>query len=151
MPRLRPLQIELSAGPKHAKLEGRVRQSTPHRERDGSGPERAHGDARAAPRRSAGITAALTRCGTQPRRGREHGDPPTGGARDRRRPPRRPTLNRYHLIPSVRGDLLKRLGRHHEARAEEARAEYDKAAKLTTNPRKQAALLERAATCATQP
>jgi RNA polymerase sigma-70 factor, ECF subfamily len=57
-----------------------------------------------------------------------------------------PALHHYHLLPSVRGHLLERSGRH-----DEARAEYDKAAELTTNPRQRAALLERATTCAIQP
>ncbi len=38
------------------------------------------------------------------------------------------TLERYHLLPSVRGDLLDRLGRH-----EEAAREFDRAAALATN------------------
>jgi len=51
-----------------------------------------------------------------------------------------PALARYHLLPSVRGDLLAKLGRHDEARAEFARA-----AELTQNSRERALLLERAA------
>ena len=54
-----------------------------------------------------------------------------------------PSLERYHLLPSVRGDLLARLGRF-----DEARAELDRAAGLTRNARERALLLERAATCA---
>ncbi|MBB4783695.1 RNA polymerase sigma factor [Streptomyces rapamycinicus] len=49
-----------------------------------------------------------------------------------------PALKGYHLLPSVRGDLLERLGRHAEARAEFARA-----AGLTRNARERALLLER--------
>jgi RNA polymerase sigma factor (sigma-70 family) len=49
----------------------------------------------------------------------------------------------YHLLPSVRGDLLFKLGR-----LEEARAEFERAAALTRNAREQALLLERAAGCA---
>jgi predicted RNA polymerase sigma factor len=49
-------------------------------------------------------------------------------------------LARYHLLPSVRGDLLAKLGRHAEARAEFARA-----AELTRNARERHLLLERAA------
>ncbi|EXU66063.1 RNA polymerase subunit sigma-24 [Streptomyces sp. PRh5] len=49
-----------------------------------------------------------------------------------------PVLKDYHLLPSVRGDLLERLGRHAEARAEFARA-----AALTRNARERALLLER--------
>ena len=50
-------------------------------------------------------------------------------------------LARYHLLPSVRGDLLEKLGRH-----EEARAEFERAASLTQNARERALLLDRAAT-----
>jgi predicted RNA polymerase sigma factor len=51
-------------------------------------------------------------------------------------------LARYHLLPSVRGDLLAKLGR-----AEEARAEFERAAALTDNARERALLLERAEAC----
>ncbi|MFL5410020.1 MAG: RNA polymerase sigma factor [Myxococcales bacterium] len=54
-----------------------------------------------------------------------------------------PSLARYHLLPSVRGDLLMKLGRF-----EEARAEFDRAASLTKNARERRLLLERAAECA---
>lgn len=54
-----------------------------------------------------------------------------------------PALDSYHLLPSVRGDLLEKLGR-----PEEARAEYERAALLTANSRQRATLLERAAACA---
>ncbi|HEX6587425.1 MAG TPA: RNA polymerase sigma factor [Longimicrobiales bacterium] len=50
-----------------------------------------------------------------------------------------PALRGYHLLPSVRGDLLERLERH-----EEARAEFEKAAALTSNEREKALLLARA-------
>ena len=50
-----------------------------------------------------------------------------------------PALRDYHLLPSVRGDLLARLGRHAEARAEFARA-----AQLAGNERERALLAERA-------
>ena len=50
-----------------------------------------------------------------------------------------PALARYHLLPSVRGDLLSRLGR-----MEEARAEFERAASLTRNNRERTLLLERA-------
>jgi RNA polymerase sigma-70 factor (ECF subfamily) len=49
-------------------------------------------------------------------------------------------LKNYHLLPSVRGDLLARLGRNVEARAE-----LERAASLTRNARERALLLERAA------
>jgi predicted RNA polymerase sigma factor len=51
-----------------------------------------------------------------------------------------PSLQGYHLLPSVRGDLLAKLGR-----LEEARAEFERAASLTRNAREQALLLRRAA------
>ena len=54
-----------------------------------------------------------------------------------------PALKAYHLLPAVRGDLLDRLGR-----AEEARAEFERAASLTRNEREKALLLGRAAACA---
>src|SRR5437660_12132181 len=53
-----------------------------------------------------------------------------------------PSLARYHLLPSVRGDLLVKLGR-----SSEARAEFERAASLTRNSRERALLLERAAAC----
>lgn len=52
-------------------------------------------------------------------------------------------LERYHLLSSVRGDLLDRLGR-----GDEARAEFERAAAMTANERERAALLERAAEAA---
>ena len=57
-----------------------------------------------------------------------------------------PSLERYHLLPSVRGDLLERLGR-----SAEARAEFERAASLTQNKRERDVLLRRAAACATGP
>jgi predicted RNA polymerase sigma factor len=48
-------------------------------------------------------------------------------------------LKNYHLLPAVRGDLLMKLGRY-----EEARAEVERAASLTRNERERALLLERA-------
>jgi predicted RNA polymerase sigma factor len=48
-------------------------------------------------------------------------------------------LDRYHLLPAVRGDLLFRLGR-----LGEARREFERAARLTNNERERALLLERA-------
>jgi RNA polymerase sigma factor (sigma-70 family) len=53
-----------------------------------------------------------------------------------------PTLEGYHLLPSVRGDLLAKLGRF-----DEARAEFERAASLTRNARERKLLLERAASC----
>jgi predicted RNA polymerase sigma factor len=50
-----------------------------------------------------------------------------------------PSLAEYHLLPSVRGDLLARLGRH-----DEARAEFERAASLTRNARERDLLLARA-------
>jgi RNA polymerase sigma factor (sigma-70 family) len=51
-----------------------------------------------------------------------------------------PQLRNYHLLPSVRGDFLAKLGRHDEARAEFARA-----AQMTQNKRERDLLLRRAA------
>src|SRR5439155_21365716 len=50
-----------------------------------------------------------------------------------------PSLKSYHLLPSVRGDLLAKLGR-----LDEARAEFERAAALTRNVRERELLLERA-------
>jgi RNA polymerase sigma factor (sigma-70 family) len=55
-----------------------------------------------------------------------------------------PLLAGYHLLPSVRGDLLAKLGR-----AEEARAEFERAASLTRNARERELLLARAAAAVT--
>jgi predicted RNA polymerase sigma factor len=52
-------------------------------------------------------------------------------------------LENYHLLPSVRGDLLARLGRF-----DEARPELERAAALTLNARERKLLLDRAAACA---
>jgi len=57
-----------------------------------------------------------------------------------------PELQGYHLLPSVRGDLLAQLGRN-----DEARAEFERAADITRNGRERALLLERAAACAATP
>ena len=54
-----------------------------------------------------------------------------------------PALREYHLLPSVRGDLLKKLGRFAEARAE-----FERAASLTRNVRERDLSLARAAECA---
>jgi RNA polymerase sigma-70 factor, ECF subfamily len=51
-----------------------------------------------------------------------------------------PTLKNYHLLPSVRGDFLKKLGR-----TAEARVEFERAAALTQNARERKLLLDRAA------
>jgi RNA polymerase sigma-70 factor, ECF subfamily len=53
-----------------------------------------------------------------------------------------PALRNYHLLPSVRGDFLFKLGRYSEARAE-----FERAAGLTRNGRERALLLGRAAAC----
>ena len=50
-----------------------------------------------------------------------------------------PSLKAYHLLPSVRGDLLAKLGRF-----DEARAEFERAASLTRNARERELLLARA-------
>ena len=53
-----------------------------------------------------------------------------------------PSLRSYHLLPSVRGDFLVKLGR-----LDEARVELERAASLTRNARERDLLLERAAAC----
>jgi RNA polymerase sigma factor (sigma-70 family) len=53
-----------------------------------------------------------------------------------------PSLKAYHLLPSVRGDFLFKLGRF-----DEARTEFERAASLTRNAREQELLLKRAAAC----
>ncbi|AFE06639.1 ECF subfamily RNA polymerase sigma factor [Corallococcus coralloides DSM 2259] len=53
-----------------------------------------------------------------------------------------PSLKHYHLLPSVRGDLLQKLGR-----LKEAKAEFERAASLTRNAKEQALLRARAAAC----
>ena len=53
-----------------------------------------------------------------------------------------PQLAGYHLLPSVRGDLLAKLGRF-----DEARAEFERAASLTRNTRERQLMLERAEQC----
>jgi RNA polymerase sigma factor (sigma-70 family) len=56
-----------------------------------------------------------------------------------------PALKSYHLLPTVRGDLLAKLGR-----GDEARAEFERAATLTRNARERDLLLERAAAAQNQ-
>ena len=53
-----------------------------------------------------------------------------------------PSLREFHLLPTVRGDLLAKLGRR-----EEARVEFQRAASLTQNSRERAVLLGRVAGC----
>jgi len=57
-----------------------------------------------------------------------------------------PALKNYHLLPSVRGDFLAKLGRF-----DEARAEMERAADLTQNASERRMLLARAAACANGP
>jgi RNA polymerase sigma factor (sigma-70 family) len=57
-----------------------------------------------------------------------------------------PSLKNYHLLPSVRGDLLKKLGR-----VDEARREFERAATMTRNAREQELLLKRARACGEEP
>ena len=54
-----------------------------------------------------------------------------------------PALKAYHLLPSVRADLLAKLGRR-----DEAQREFERAASLTRNERERTLLLDRAAACA---
>jgi predicted RNA polymerase sigma factor len=56
-----------------------------------------------------------------------------------------PALRGYHLLPTVRGDLLEQLGQR-----DEARAEFERAASLTRNERERALLLDRAEACGRQ-
>src|SRR5712691_10048332 len=56
-----------------------------------------------------------------------------------------PSLKSYHLLPAVRGDLLRKLGR-----SEEARAEFERGASLTENVRERELLMRRAAECAAE-
>jgi RNA polymerase sigma-70 factor, ECF subfamily len=56
-----------------------------------------------------------------------------------------PSLREFHLLPTVRGDLLAKLGRR-----EEARAEFQRAASLTQNSRERAVLLGRMAGCSSR-
>ena len=53
-----------------------------------------------------------------------------------------PALKAYHLLPSVRGDLLMKLDRY-----DEARIEFERAASLTKNERERLLLLDRSAEC----
>jgi RNA polymerase sigma-70 factor (ECF subfamily) len=54
-----------------------------------------------------------------------------------------PALRAYHLLPAVRGDLLEKLGRRVEARAE-----FERAAFLARNARERDVMLARAKACA---
>ncbi len=56
-----------------------------------------------------------------------------------------PALKSYHLLPAVRGDLLFKLSRF-----DEARAEFERAARLTRNAREQALMRKRARECITE-
>jgi len=56
-----------------------------------------------------------------------------------------PALRAYHLLPSVRGDLLSKLGR-----SEDARKELERAASMTQNARERELLLARAKVCRTR-
>jgi predicted RNA polymerase sigma factor len=56
-----------------------------------------------------------------------------------------PSLKAYHLLPAVRGDLLRKLGR-----SAEARAEFERAASLTENIVERKLLQRRAAECSAE-
>ena len=56
------------------------------------------------------------------------------------------SLKNYHLLPSVRGDLLNKMGR-----LDEARVEFERAAALTQNTRERSLLLDRARACIENP
>ncbi len=53
-----------------------------------------------------------------------------------------PAMKAYHLLPAARGDMLEKLGR-----GREARAEFERAAAMTRNERERAVMLKRAADC----
>jgi predicted RNA polymerase sigma factor len=57
-----------------------------------------------------------------------------------------PSLKSYHLLPSVRGDLLEKLGR-----LDEARAEFERATTLTHNVQERAMLRKRIAALSPEP
>jgi len=57
-----------------------------------------------------------------------------------------PSLKSYHLLPSVRGDFLFKLGR-----LDEARVEFERAAALTQNARERKLLTDRALACSVWP
>ncbi|MFI7606700.1 RNA polymerase sigma factor [Micromonospora sp. NPDC049366] len=69
-------------------------------------------------------------------------DGPAAGLELARKLADEPALAQYHLLPSVLGDLLAKLGRH-----DEARREFERAASLAGNARERALLLDRAAAC----
>jgi RNA polymerase sigma-70 factor, ECF subfamily len=69
---------------------------------------------------------------------------PTAGMQEVDRLTSEPLLQRYHLLPSVRGDLLSKLGRF-----DEARSEFERAAWLAQNARERELLLRRARACGT--
>ena len=92
----------------------------------------------------AGGDRALASDRTQPRGRRRHGRRAASGAGDRRaRLAGEPALKGYHLLPSVRGDLLLKLGRY-----EAARAAFEAAAALCGNKRERDLLERRAAEAA---
>jgi len=100
-------------------------------------------------RRIAGLYDELARVAASPvvelNRGVAHGMAfgPAAGLAIVDRLAAEPSLAGYHLLPSVRGDLLAKLGRR-----DEARADFERAASLTRNTRERRLLLERAAACA---
>jgi predicted RNA polymerase sigma factor len=58
----------------------------------------------------------------------------------------KPALRQYYLLPSVRGDLLFKLGR-----PDEARQEFERAASMTQNVRERELLIARARACVAAP
>ena len=90
--------------------------------------------------RCAHAARSITDRGVEPLRRRRDGLWSGSGTGDRRRLTSEPALKAYHLLPSVRGDLLKKLGRF-----DEARLELERAASLTRNARERALLMEKAA------
>ena len=85
---------------------------------------------------------AIPRRGAEPRGRGRHGVRSRSGPRARRRAGGGAVARGYHLLPSVRGDLLAKLGRF-----DEARAEFERAASLTRNARERELLLNRARVC----
>jgi predicted RNA polymerase sigma factor len=110
--------------------------------RPGAGRGRDRVDAHRGALRRTRCARSLAGGGAEPRRGRGDGIRPAAGLELVDALAQERSLADYHLLPAARGDLLDKLGRFDEARAEFARA-----ASLTRNAREQKVLLDRAAAC----
>ena len=133
-----PEQLAADRGPLHAPGgDCRLSRSRATAERDGLGP-----DCRAL-RRARRRRAVARRRSESSGRGRDGGRARRPGSRSSIGWPTSPRCLGYHLLPSVRGDLLFKLGRF-----DEARVEFERAASMTRNARERELLLERAAACA---